>query len=92
MMKKQNNNPFKVANREAIIGVVLVLFHFIWWFAFAYGLGKVDPSEYHYILGFPAWFFYSCIVGIIIISILVFIIVKFFFTDVLLDDEEFEQP
>ncbi|MGP4038417.1 YhdT family protein [Gracilibacillus sp. D59] len=90
-MKDLDKNPFQIANREALIGIILVLFHFTWWFSFAYGLGKKDPSEYQYILGFPAWFFYSCIAGIIVMSILVFIIVKFFFTDIPFDDEEFEK-
>ncbi|MDX8045646.1 YhdT family protein [Gracilibacillus sp. S3-1-1] len=90
-MKKQNKHAFQIANREALIGVGLVLFHFTWWFAFAYGFGKEDPSNYQYIFGFPAWFFYSCIVGIILISVLVIIIVKFFFTDLPLDDEEYEK-
>jgi len=28
----------KIANREALIGVGLAIFNFIWWFGFAYGL------------------------------------------------------
>lgn len=47
----------KIGNREALIGVGLFLFNFVWWFAFAYGLGSKDPSEYSYVFGFPSWFF-----------------------------------
>ncbi len=80
----------KIANREALIGVGLVVFHFIWWFAFAYGLGSKDISEYTYIIGLPAWFFYSCVVGFIVIAVLVTIVVKKFFVVISFDDEEKE--
>ncbi|WP_163538786.1 YhdT family protein [Gracilibacillus sp. YIM 98692] len=81
---------FKVANREALIGIGLVLFNFIWWFAFAYGLGSKDVSEYTYIIGLPAWFFYSCVLGVIVMSVLVFAIVKSFFVHVNFNHEELE--
>ena len=56
--RKDVNHPrFKIAHREAIIGVILVIINFIWWFGFAYGLGSRSPEEYRYILGFPDWFF-----------------------------------
>ncbi len=35
-------------------------------------------------------FFYSCIIGVTIMAILVFIMVKFFFVDVSFDEEGFE--
>lgn len=78
---------FKIANREALIGTGLVIFNFIWWFAFAYGLGKGDPADYTYVFGLPAWFFYSCVLGFVVVSLLVIIIVKKFFTEVPFDDE-----
>ncbi|WP_330949343.1 MULTISPECIES: YhdT family protein [unclassified Virgibacillus] len=78
---------FKIANREALIGVGLVLFNFIWWFGFAYGLGSKSPEEYTYVLGMPAWFFYSCIVGLIVMIVLVTIVVKVFFKDISFDEE-----
>jgi len=78
---------FKIANREALIGVGLVIFNFVWWFAFAYGLGSKDPSEYTYIFGLPAWFFYSCVLGFVVMSLLVIIIVKKFFVEVPFEDE-----
>lgn len=79
---------FRIANREALIGVGLALFNFIWWFGFAYGLGSRPVAEYTYIFGLPAWFFYSCVVGFLVISILVIVIVKFFFVEVPFDEEE----
>jgi len=84
---KQDDYRFKVANREALIGVGLVVFNFIWWFAFAYGLGSKDPANYKYVFGFPAWFFYSCILGFIIMTVLVTVIVKKYFVDIPFDDE-----
>jgi uncharacterized membrane protein YhdT len=89
-LSKEKDYRFRIANREALIGIGLVLFNFIWWFGFAYGLGSDDISEYEYIFGFPAWFFYSCIIGVLIMSVLVFIIVRSFFVDVPFDDEELE--
>lgn len=86
--KQEVDYHIKIGNREALIGVGLFVFNFVWWFAFAYGLGSKNPSEYSYVFGFPAWFFYSCVLGVIIMSILVFIIVKVFFKDVPFEDEE----
>ncbi|MCP3738948.1 YhdT family protein [Rossellomorea sp. BNER] len=86
-MKHEKGN-FQVANREALIGVGLVLFNFIWWFGFAFGLGSKPVEDYKYVFGLPAWFFYSCVVGLIVMIILVFIVVKWFFTDIPFDDEK----
>lgn len=82
---------FKIANREALIGVALVIVNFAIWYGFAYGLGSSDPTEYKYILGFPAWFFYSCIAGTIFMVVLIWITMKLFFTDIPFDSEEDEE-
>ncbi|MBL2068931.1 DUF997 family protein, partial [Klebsiella pneumoniae] len=58
------------------------------WYGFAYGLGSKNPSEYTYVFGFPAWFFYSCIVGFIVMVILLSLVVRFVFQDISLDEEE----
>ena len=81
---------FKIAHREAKIGIILALINFIWWFGFAYGLGSRPPEEYTYTFGLPDWFFYSCVVGFILMCILVIIVAKFFLTDVSFDD--YQQP
>ncbi|WP_425292867.1 YhdT family protein [Gracilibacillus kekensis] len=91
MVNVKDKNPFQIANREAMIGIILVVFNFIWWFAFAYGLGDKSPEDYQFIFGFPAWFFYSCIVGVFVMAILVLVTVKFLFKDVSLDEKEFDQ-
>ncbi|MCR6112217.1 YhdT family protein [Bacillus sp. A301a_S52] len=76
----QKDPRFKIANREALIGVGLVLINFGWWYGFAYGLGSGPVEEYTYVFGFPAWFFYSCIVGFVVMAVLVTSVVKCFFT------------
>lgn len=85
--KKYQDPRFKVANREALIGVGLASFNFIWWYAFAYGLGTGPVAEYDFILGMPAWFFYSCLIGSVIMVVLVAVMVKLFFKEVPLDDK-----
>lgn len=82
---------FRIAHREALIGVVLALINILWWYGFAYGLGSKSPEEYTYIFGFPAWFFWSCIIGFLVMVVLVTLTVKFLLTDVPLDDREEEQ-
>lgn len=73
---------FKIAHREAWIGVVLVLINFLWWFGFAYGLGSAPVEEYTYVFGLPAWFFYSCVGGFILMVVLVVFAVKVLFKEV----------
>ncbi|TMN22461.1 YhdT family protein [Lentibacillus cibarius] len=82
-----NDSRYKVANREALVGIGLVIFNFVWWFAFAYGLGGKDPSEYTYVFGLPAWFFYSCVLGFIIMAVLVTVVVKKWFAEVSFEKE-----
>ena len=76
--------------RETIVIVALYLLFFAWWYVTAYGFGD-DPSEYEYILGFPEWFFYSCIAGYFGISLILWAAVAVFFKDLPLEDEEMEE-
>ncbi|AOV08802.1 YhdT family protein [Sporosarcina ureilytica] len=78
---------FKIAHREAWIGVGLAIFNFIWWFGFAYGLGSRPVEAYTYIFGLPDWFFYSCVVGFLLMSALVIVIAKYVLTEVSFDEE-----
>ncbi|MDA1881547.1 YhdT family protein [Bacillus cereus group sp. BY10-2LC] len=88
-MKNYHDDPsFRIAHREALIGLGLAIINFIIWYGFAYGLGSKNPSEYTYVFGFPAWFFYSCIVGFIVMVILLSLVVRFVFQDISLDEEE----
>lgn len=90
-MKKGSEKYFQIAHREAKIGIALLVFNFVWWFGFAYGLGSRDYTEYTYIFGLPDWFFYSCVIGFIVMVILVVLCVKFLFKEVPFEEEESEQ-
>lgn len=82
---------FKIAHREALIGIGLVLVNFAIWYGFAYGLGSGDPTAYSYVLGFPAWFFYSCIAGTGFMIVLIWLVLKLFFKEVSFDDGEVDE-
>lgn len=82
---------FKIAHKEALIGIGLVIINFAIWYGFAYGLGSGNPAEYTYVLGFPAWFFYSCIAGTVFMIVLVWLVMKLFFTEVSFEDEEVDE-
>lgn len=71
----------KQINKEALITLALYAFYFCWWYYFAYLYEAKIDGHYKFIFGLPSWFFYSCILGLFIINILVFIIVKLFFKD-----------
>ena len=75
----------KQINKEAIITCILYLFYFCWWYFFAY-IYEASPNKF--ILGLPSWFFYSCVLGLVVINILVFIAVKCFFKDIDLNQED----
>lgn len=86
MAGKFKEDPrYKVSNKEALIAIVIAVANFIWWYAFAYGLGSKSVSKYHYVFGFPAWFFYSCVLGFIVFTIIVIIVVKYLFKEIPLD-------
>ncbi|WP_050614462.1 YhdT family protein [Bacillus testis] len=89
-MKDHLRRYFDLAHKEAKIGIVLVVFNFVWWFGFAYGLGSDDPADYTYVFGFPAWFFYSCIAGLAVMIVLVTVIVKYVFKEVPFEEEDGE--
>ncbi|WP_096190444.1 YhdT family protein [Evansella halocellulosilytica] len=87
-MGKTKDRRFQIAHREAWIGVILAVFNILWWYGFAYTMGSKPPEEYTYILGFPAWFFWSCIAGFVVMVVLVFIVVKYVLVDISLEDED----
>jgi len=76
---------YKIATKEAKIGIGLSLFYVVWWTLFGFGIGKRGPTNYNYILGFPDWFFYSVLLGWILFSIIVYIVVTKYFKGVPFD-------
>ena len=79
-------NYRKQLNKEALLTVGLYIFYFAWWYFFAYYFGEQEVSSYRYIVGLPEWFFYSCVLGLIVINLAVFVVVKCFFRDIPLDE------
>lgn len=80
-----NNKRFRQADREALITLGVYAFFFLWWTGFAFGLGGGDPEEYTYVLGLPAWFFYSCVLGYPAVTVLLWIVIRRLFADMPLD-------
>lgn len=78
----------RAINKETFAVLALYLLFFLWWYFTAYGLGSGDPTEYKYVFGFPAWFFYSCIAGYVGITVLLWLVVKFVFTDIPFEEED----
>lgn len=79
----------KQINKEAIITAILYIFYFCWWYYFAYLYSDSENVQnFKYILGLPEWFFYSCVLGLVVINFLVFIVVKIFFKNVSLEEEK----
>jgi uncharacterized membrane protein YhdT len=79
---------FAQANREALISLVLYAAYFAWWYFFAYVIGAQDPDTYAHVLGFPAWFFYACIVGYTLITFSLWIVIRLFFKEIPLEDND----
>lgn len=77
----------KVTKRETCVVLGLYLLFFAWWYVTAYMFGD-NPVEYKYVFGFPEWFFYSCIVGYLGISGLLWLVIRFFFSEIPFDEEE----
>ncbi|MDW7650654.1 MAG: YhdT family protein [Bacillota bacterium] len=85
---------YRQCNREALLGLGLGLANFIWWFVWGYGLGSGPPEEYIYVMGFPLWFFMSCIVGAVLFSVLAIVMVRKYFVDMplgQLDEDEVKE-
>jgi uncharacterized membrane protein YhdT len=84
-MAAEKNKRFAQANKEAWLTLGLYALYFLWWYGFAYGLGSGDPKEYGYILGFPAWFFFSCIAGCPVLTFALWAVLRKYFRDIPLD-------
>ena len=72
----------KQLNIETFLTCALYIFYFCWWYYFAY---IYVSKNNEFIWGLPSWFFYSCILGLIVINLLVFVVVKLFFKEIDLD-------
>lgn len=84
----EEDRRFLQADREAFICLGLYALYFLWWYFTAYSLGDGNPESYTYVCGFPTWFFYSCIVGYPIITVVLWIVVRLFFKEMPIDSED----
>ncbi len=91
-MSVSRDPRFTQANKEALFSLAAYALYFVWWFVSAFCLGDGDPERYTYVLGLPAWFFYSCVLGFPMISLVVWIMVRMFFRDMPLDDLDEHPP
>ncbi len=80
--QEQDEQAKKSSSKEAKVTLVLYFSYFLWTIVSAYGLGSANPSEYTMILGFPAWFFYSCIIAYPLCCLAVYFLTKHFFNDI----------
>lgn len=90
-MARKNDSRFLQANREALFALAAYALYFLWWYLTAYGLGSDSTDNYSYTLGMPDWFFYSCVLGYPVACLLVWGLVRFFFKDMPLDDDDASQ-
>lgn len=78
----EHDPRYAVANREALWGVAYWLFFTVVISLVAWLLGgNREASDLEFILGFPAWFFWSCLVATILLSLLPIWLVRRYFTD-----------
>jgi uncharacterized membrane protein YhdT len=78
----QCTKEMKLVIGYAIVNLIVVI-------GLAMGVGLNKPaSEVNIIMGLPDWFFWSGIVGSLIMIILAFAMVKVFFKDMSLESEE----
>lgn len=76
---------YKVCEREAWYGVVLGIVNLLIWAVAGYGLGSAPVESYSYIMGFPSWFFISCIANSVFAIVATVYIVKRKMRDMPLD-------
>ncbi len=74
-------NERSQSKREAKFTLLLYLVYFLWSILFAYGLGSGNPNNYTLIFGFPAWFFFSCIVAYPLCCIGVYVLIRKVFSN-----------
>lgn len=80
---------YRQANKEALVAFLYWVVYLVLTSVVALGLGLNKPAEdIDFILGFPAWFFYSAGAVLVILCILPYFLVRFFYRDYSLDAEE----
>lgn len=88
LLEYDNNavdKKYKQSNYEAWLTLVVYVFYSIWWWFFAYGIGDDDALTYTYVMGFPLWFFYGCLIGFLVLCCVLWFIIHQFFKEVSLN-------
>ncbi len=82
----REDKRYTQANKEAVISLILGVLFIVWWYLFAYGLGDRPVEDYSYIMGLPAWLFYSSVLGFVVFSFAAWLVIEKFFKDIPLND------
>lgn len=85
---KHEDRRFKTARFEAICSLVLTALYFMWWYGFAYHGTDSGPEGYHYFMGLPGWFFFSCVLGPFLFCFIAWAMVNLLFKEVSLSPKE----
>ena len=57
----KEDSRFKAAAKEAKTIFIFWIIMMVWTFGWAFWGNAQDPATYSYILGFPTWYFWSCL-------------------------------
>ena len=76
---------YRQSDKEALLTLGLYVLFFLWWTLFAFGLGSGDPAAYSTTFGMPDWFFYSCVAGYPLLTLVLWLVVHFGFRHMSLD-------
>lgn len=80
------DSRFKQTNKEALVTIILFVVNFLWWAVLGYGLAGIRGT----VLGFPTWFFLSCVVGYVVFVVASVVIVRSVFKDMSIEAYEDE--
>jgi uncharacterized membrane protein YhdT len=85
--KMTEKEKYKQCDKEAIITLVVTTIYALWWYFTGFGLNSLGVDALPWVMGLPMWFFLSCIIGWVGISIIIFFVIKFFFKNMDLGEE-----
>lgn len=81
----KEDSRFKQCNKEMIYTIIFFLINVLLVGGISLLAYNKPANELIFIAGFPAWFFYGCLIGSVILCILTGVMVKFLFKDMSLD-------
>ena len=63
-------------HKEAKITLRVYAGYMVWWFLMGFGLNSLGVNKLPFIMNLPMWFFMSCIVGWILVTIVVILVTR----------------